>query len=71
MPNAPSGGSVPSTWAPAAASGARATAPSHGRRRPDPEGIDATLEDGVLTVRVPKPEQTRRRRVEVQAAQPS
>jgi len=38
---------------------------------PDPEGIDATLEDGVLTVRVPKPEQTRRRRVEVQAAQPS
>jgi len=25
----------------------------------------------VLTVRVPKPEQTRRRRVEVQAAQPS
>jgi HSP20 family protein len=39
--------------------------------QPDPEGIDATLEDGVLTVRVPKPEQTRRRRVEVQAAQPS
>ena len=38
---------------------------------PDPEGIDATLEGGVLTVRVPKPEQTRRRRVEVQAAQSS
>lgn len=39
--------------------------------QPDPEGIDATLEDGVLTVRVPKPEETRRRRVEVQAAQSS
>ena len=39
--------------------------------QPDPEGIDATLEDGVLTVRVPKPEQTRRRRIEVQAGQPS
>ena len=39
--------------------------------QPDPEGIDATLEDGVLTVRVPKPEQTRRRRVEVQTAQSS
>jgi HSP20 family molecular chaperone IbpA len=38
---------------------------------PDPEGIGATLEDGVLTVRVPKPEQTRRRRVEVQAAHAS
>ena len=39
--------------------------------QPDPEGIDATLEDGVLTVRVPKPEQTRGRRVEVQAAEAS
>jgi HSP20 family protein len=39
--------------------------------QPDPDGIDATLEDGVLTVRVPKSEQTRRRHVEVQAAQPS
>jgi HSP20 family molecular chaperone IbpA len=39
--------------------------------QPDPEGIDATLEDGVLTVRISKPEQTRRRRIEVQAAQPS
>ena len=39
--------------------------------QPDPEGVDAKLEDGVLTVRVPKPEQTRRRRIEVQAGQPS
>jgi HSP20 family protein len=31
----------------------------------DPEGIDASLNDGVLTVRVPKPEQARPRRIEV------
>jgi HSP20 family protein len=35
--------------------------------RVDPEGVDANLADGVLTVRVPKPEQARARRVEVQA----
>ena len=37
--------------------------------QPDPDDTDATLEDGVLTVRVPKSERTRRRHVEVQAAQ--
>jgi HSP20 family protein len=31
----------------------------------DPEGIEASLDDGVLTVRVPKPEQARPRRIEV------
>jgi HSP20 family protein len=31
----------------------------------DPEGIDAKLKDGVLTVRVPKPEQSRPRHIEV------
>jgi HSP20 family protein len=31
----------------------------------DPENIDAKLDDGVLTVRVPKPEPARSRRVEV------
>jgi HSP20 family protein len=31
----------------------------------DPDGVEATLADGVLTVRVPKPEQARARRVEV------
>ena len=30
-----------------------------------PDGIEASLDDGVLTVRVPKPEQARPRRVEV------
>jgi HSP20 family protein len=31
----------------------------------DADGIDASLDDGVLTVRVPKPERTQPRRVEV------
>lgn len=30
-----------------------------------PDGIEASLDDGVLTVRVPKPEQARPRRIEV------
>jgi HSP20 family protein len=34
----------------------------------DAENIEATLADGVLTVRIPKPEQARPRRVEVRAA---
>jgi HSP20 family protein len=33
----------------------------------DPENIEATLHDGVLTVRVPKSEQARPRRIEVKA----
>jgi HSP20 family protein len=33
----------------------------------DPEAVDASLSDGVLTVRIPKPEQSRPRRVKVQA----
>ena len=31
----------------------------------DPDGVEANLADGVLTVRVPKPEQARPRRIEV------
>lgn len=31
----------------------------------DPDGIEASLDDGVLTVRVPKPEQARPRRIDV------
>jgi HSP20 family protein len=31
----------------------------------DPDGIEATLDEGVLTVRVPKPESMRPRRVEI------
>jgi HSP20 family protein len=31
----------------------------------DPEGVEASVEDGVLTVRIPKSEQSRPRRVEV------
>jgi HSP20 family protein len=31
----------------------------------DPEAVDAQLNDGVLTVRIPKPEQARPRRIEV------
>jgi HSP20 family protein len=31
----------------------------------DPDGVEATVDDGILTVRVPKPEQTRPRRIEV------
>ena len=34
----------------------------------DPEGVEANLADGVLKVRVPKPEQARPRRVEVKTA---
>lgn len=34
----------------------------------DAEGVDANLSDGVLTVRVPKPEQSRPRRIEVKSA---
>jgi HSP20 family protein len=37
--------------------------------RADPDAVEASLADGVLTVRVPKPEQGRPRRVEVQARQ--
>jgi HSP20 family protein len=33
--------------------------------QPDTEHVEATLHDGVLTVRVPKPEQARPRRIEV------
>jgi HSP20 family protein len=33
--------------------------------RVDPEGVNAQLSDGVLTVRVPKSEQAQRRRIEV------
>src|SRR3954466_10421778 len=36
--------------------------------QPDPDAVEATLDDGVLTVRVAKPEQARPRRVEVQPA---
>jgi HSP20 family protein len=36
--------------------------------QPEPDAVEATLDDGVLTVRVPKPEQARPRRVEVQPA---
>jgi HSP20 family protein len=35
----------------------------------DPERVEANLEEGVLTVRIPKPEETRPRRVEVRASQ--
>jgi HSP20 family protein len=31
----------------------------------NPDDVDANLDDGLLTVRIPKPEQTRPRRVEV------
>ena len=34
----------------------------------DPEKIEASLHDGVLTVRVPKSEKERPRRIEVKAA---
>jgi HSP20 family protein len=33
----------------------------------DPDGVDASLEDGMLTLRIPKPEQARPRRVEVKS----
>ena len=33
----------------------------------DPERIDASLKEGVLTVRVPKPERARRRRIEIKS----
>ena len=36
--------------------------------QPEPDAVEATLDDGVLTVPVPKPEQARPRRVEVQPA---
>lgn len=34
----------------------------------DPESIDATVQDGVLTVRIPKPEEPKPRRVEINVA---
>jgi HSP20 family protein len=34
----------------------------------NPEGIDAKLNDGVLTVRIPKAERAQRRRIEVKSA---
>jgi HSP20 family protein len=34
----------------------------------DPDAIDASLSDGVLTLRVPKPETLRPRRIEIKAA---
>ena len=34
----------------------------------NPEGVDAKLNDGVLTVRVPKAERAQRRRIEVKSA---
>jgi HSP20 family protein len=42
----------------------RVTLPGH----PNEEGIEANLHDGVLTVRVPKGEQERPRRIDVKAA---
>ena len=33
----------------------------------DPEGIEASLDEGVLTVRIPKPERARRRRIEIKS----
>jgi HSP20 family protein len=34
----------------------------------DPEGVDAKLNDGVLTVRIPKAQRMQRRRIEVKSA---
>ena len=34
----------------------------------NPEGVDAKLDDGVLTVRIPKAERAQRRRIEVKSA---
>jgi HSP20 family protein len=34
----------------------------------DPEKVEANVKNGVLTVRIPKPEQATRRKIEVQAA---
>ncbi len=34
----------------------------------NPEGVDAKLNEGVLTVRVPKAERAQRRRIEVKSA---
>jgi HSP20 family protein len=36
--------------------------------QPDPDAVEAAVDDGVLTVRVPGPEPARPRRVEVQPA---
>jgi HSP20 family molecular chaperone IbpA len=36
--------------------------------KPDPAQVEATLSEGVLTVRVPKPEPSRAQRIEVQAS---
>jgi HSP20 family protein len=36
----------------------------------DAERIDANLRDGVLTVRIPKPEQARPRRIDVKSGDP-
>jgi HSP20 family protein len=35
----------------------------------DPEGVDASVSDGVLTIRIPKSDRTRSRRVEVSQGQ--
>jgi HSP20 family protein len=34
----------------------------------DPDAVDASMDGGILTVRIPKPEQSRARRIDVQAA---
>jgi HSP20 family protein len=31
----------------------------------DPSGVDASLDDGILTIRIPKPEQAQSRRIDV------
>jgi HSP20 family protein len=38
------------------------------RDQVDPEGVDANLSDGVLTVRVPKSERAQRRQIEVRSS---
>ena len=45
----------------------RVTLPS----QPDPGGVEASLADGVLRVRVPKPDHARSRRIEVRSGAPA